>query len=313
MSLRTIKHQRLSLLALCALTLFAGLIQAQQSGHYLQGITGLDDGTVPPPGVYVTYLPWVNTALTFQGPQGNTLADLGLNIGAHNAAFQVTTRKKFLGANYDVWAIVSVANSRVLTATPNPMALHAGLSDVFVSPITLGWEKGKAHYLLDYGFYAPTGHFDPTKSLNPGLGFWEHQIQAGMSYSFDKAQLWNVSALSTWEINQSKIGLDLKPGPMLNVEYSLGRRFDKHKINLGAAGYTYNKLSSDSGSDATRLGSLALDRSFGLGPEFKYINPKRHFGFNLRYERQFAVESKTQGNVFVAGITWINIFAPARS
>lgn len=311
MSLHSIRRCEISLVALIVLAAFAGRIEAQQSGHYLQGISGLDNGTAPPPGVYVSFLPWVNTAISFQGPRGNTIENLGLNIGVHNAVIQMTTRKKFLGAEYGFSVIVSVVNPRVTADTPNPSVSKPGLSDVFVSPVTLGWEKGNANYLLDYGFYAPTGAFDPSKSLNPGLGFWEHQIQAGMSYSFDKKKLWNASALSTWEINQSKIGLNLKPGPMFNLEYSLGRRLDKHRINLGTAGYAYTKLSPDSGADAIRLGSLALDRSFGLGPEFKYTRADKHIGFLLRYERQFAVESKTQGNVFVAGVTWVNVFTPS--
>lgn len=312
MSTRSLGCWKTPLISLVALTVCAGGLQAQQSGHYLQGLTGLDNGTAAPPGIYVSYLTWVNTAVSFQGPQGETIADLGLNIGIHNVVFQMTTRKKFLGARYGFSVAGSVANSRVISATPSA-ALKAGFSDLFISPVVLGWEKGKANVLVDYGFYAPTGPFDPTKSLNPGLGFWEHQAQAGMGYSFDKNKVWNASVLSTWEINQSKTRLNLKPGPMVTVEYGIGRRLDKHKINLGAVGYAYHKLTSDSGSDAGYLGGTALDRSFGVGPEFKYTDPKRHFALNLRYERQFAVQSKTQGNVFVAGVTWVNMFTPSSS
>jgi hypothetical protein len=50
-------------------------------------------------------------------------------------------------------------------------------------------KKGKANFLLNYGFYAPTGDFNSAVALNPGLGFWEHQIEAGASYSFDKRKL----------------------------------------------------------------------------------------------------------------------------
>lgn len=70
-------------------------------------------------------------------------------------------------------------------------------------PVVLGWEKGKANCLLYYGFYAPTGDFNPTV-LNPGLS-GSHQIQAGASYSFDKRKLWNTSLLSTWEILPKKL------------------------------------------------------------------------------------------------------------
>jgi hypothetical protein len=290
---------------------FAGLLNAQQSGHYLQGVTGLDNGTAPPPGVYVAYLPYINNVDTFRGPKGRTLLRPDLTVVAHNAIYQVTTHKKVLGAEYGLNAIIPIVNTRVVANFLNTNSQSAGVSDIYFAPVVLGWAKGKANYTLNYGFYAPVGDFDPSKSLNPGLGFWEHQIQAGISYSFDKRKLWNASALSTWEINHSKLGLDLKPGPMANVEYSLGRRFDQYKINLGAAGYVYHKLSADSGSDSSLLGSHDLDRSFGIGPEFKYTNPAKHFGFSFRYGKQFAVQSKTQGDVYTIGLTWLNVFPPS--
>ncbi|MEG9437788.1 transporter [Edaphobacter sp. HDX4] len=311
MSFGSFRRRQTSLVALIVSLIFAGRIEAQQNGHYLQGITGLDNGSGAPPGVYVAYLPYVNAINSFKGPSGQTLLNADLNVVAHNVAYQVTTHKKILGAEYGIAVIIPVVNTRVAFDALNTNVQEAGVSDLYFAPVVLGWEKGKANFLVNYGFYAPTGDYDPAKSLNKGLGFWEHQIQAGMSYSFDKKKLWNASVLSTWEINQSKTGQDLKAGPMMNVEYSLGHRFDQYKINLGAAGYVYHKLSEDSGSDASILGSRTLDRSFGIGPEFKYTNPMKHFGLSFRYERQFAVQSKTQGDVYAIGLTWLNIFPPS--
>lgn len=284
---------------------------AQQSGHYIQGITGLDNGTAAPPGVYVAYLPYIYDIDSLKGPKGNTIIRPDLTLVAHNAVYQVTTKKKILGAEYGIGVIFPIVNTRLTANFLSTNFQQAGVSDMYFSPVTLGWTEGKATYLLNYGFYAPVGSFDPTTSINPGLGFWEHQIQTGMGYSFDKKKLWNASALSTWEINQSKTGLDLKPGPMVTVEYSLGHRFDRYKINLGAAGYIYHKLSADSGSDSTILGTQTLDRSFGTGPDFKYTDPMKHFSFDFRYEKQYGVRAKTQGDVYVIGLTWLNVFLPS--
>ena len=301
---------RLVFSTLLALSAPSYSVYAQQSGHYIQGITGLDNGTTAPPGVYVAYLPYIYDIDTLKGSKGNTILRPDLTLVAHNAVYQVTTKRKILGASYGIGVIFPIVNTRLTANFLNTNVQNAGVSDMYFSPITLGWERGKATYLLNYGFYAPSGNFDPTTSINSGLGFWEHQIQAGMGYSFDKKKLWNASALSTWEINHSKTGLDLKPGPMVNVEYSLGHRFDKYKINLGAAGYLYHKLSADSGSDSTIFGTHTLDRSFGIGPEFKYTNPIKHFSIDFRYEKQFGVQAKTQGDVYVIGLTWLNIFLP---
>jgi hypothetical protein len=279
----------------------------------LQGISGLDNGSTAPPGVFVTFLPYVYNIDALVGPNGNTVLKPDLTIAAYNIAYQVTTEKKILGASYGLSVIIPVVNTRLTEDIFNASQQSGGVSDIFVMPVALGWEKGKATYTVNYGFYAPSGNFVPTLVLNAGLGFWEHQIEAGVGYSFDKLKLWNASALTTWEINQSKSGLDLKPGPMFNLEYSLGHRFDKYKINLGAAGYFYRKLSPDSGSGVSPLVAGNIDRSFGIGPEFKYTDPAKHLGLDFRYERQFGVEAKTQGDVFVIGITWLNLFPPPAS
>jgi hypothetical protein len=37
----------------------------------------------------------------------------------------------------------------------------------------------------------------------------------------------------------------------------------------------------------------------------------KHFSFDFRRERQFGVQAKTQGDVYVIGLTWLNIFTPS--
>jgi len=305
---------RISLLLTTALTAAISLSGpaafAQQSGHYVQGITGLENGSTLPPGLFVSYLPYVYRVNALKGPEGNTFLKPDINVVAHNNVFVVTTEHKILGAQYGLEVIIPVVNTRFDANLFDISSQTAGVSDVFFAPVVLGWEKGKFNYLLNYGFYAPVGDFDPSSSQNPGLGFWEHQIQAGTTYAIDKRKLWNTSLLTTWEINQSKTGLDLKPGPMFNGEYSFGRRFDKYKMNAGVAGYTYHKLSPDSGTGVNPLVAGNLDRSFGIGPEWKYTNLNWHLGFDVRYEAQFGVESKTSGNVFVFSLTYLSLTPP---
>lgn len=285
-------------------------VSAQQAGHYIGGATGLENGSAAPPGFFATFLPVVERVDALKGPAGATILKPDINIVANMAGFAITTPKKFLGADYGVSLIIPVVNTRFTADLFNASAESAGLSDIYFAPLVLGWEKGNANYMINYGFYAPTGEFDPSSPLNPGLGFWEHQIQAGATYSIDKTKLWNTSFLTTWEINHSKIGLDIKPGPMLTGEYSFGRRFDKYQMNAGVAGYGYKKLSPDSGSGINPMIAGITDRSFGIGPEWKYTNLKWRLGFDLRYEQQFAVQAKTSGSIFVIGITYLDLLPP---
>jgi hypothetical protein len=179
----------------------------------------LENGTAAPPGFYGTFLPVVERVDALKGPGGATVAKPDINVVANMAGYSVTTQKKILGAEYGLSVIIPIVNTRFTANLFNASAESGGVSDLYFAPVVLGWEKGNANYLVNYGFYAPSGNFDPSSPLNPGLGFWEHQIQAGATYSIGKPKLWNTSFLTTWEINQSKIGLAVTPGPMLTGEY----------------------------------------------------------------------------------------------
>ena len=45
----------------------------QIAGHYVGGITGLENGTAPPPGFFGTFLPYVNHITSIKGPAGHTV------------------------------------------------------------------------------------------------------------------------------------------------------------------------------------------------------------------------------------------------
>lgn len=304
---------RSALLAMMAVVLpGASSVFAQQSGHYLQGLTGLDNGSALPPGYYITYLPYLNLVNSIKGPDGQILASPDLNIVVHNAVLQVTLPTKFLGATYGFSLTVPIVNTRLEGNEYARSLQSAGLSDIYMAPIVLGWDKGRSTYLLNFGLYAPTGAFNPSSPLNPGLGFWEEQVQAGMTYNFDKRRLWNASLLSTWEFNQGKQRRDLKPGPMATFEYSFGHRFLHGGINVGAAGFAYQKLAADTGSAVNPATRGNLDRAFGLGPEFKIANPKYHMAFDVRYEPEFGVQSRTSGNILIVSVSYLHFLSPSR-
>lgn len=301
---------------LLAVSLVAGtlllpsLLDAQQLGHYIGGFTGLENGSSAPPGFYAAAFGLAEPVNTIKGPNGNTVLKPDINIGGVIAAYSMTLPEKILGGYYGWAFMVPVLNSRFNSNLFDASAESAGLSDIFFMPINLGWEKGHANYTVNYGFYAPSGDFDPNSPLNPGLGFWEHQIQAGLTYNIDKKKLWNASGLTTWEINQSKLGTDIKPGPIFTGEYSFGRRFFKYQMNAGIVGYASQKLSADTGSAINPLIKGNLDRGFATGAEWKYTDIKHKLAFDVRYEQQYGVELRTSGKILVFSITYLKLFPP---
>lgn len=287
----------------------------QELGHYLQGAAGLDGGGPPPPGVYLTYLSYIYPVHSLIGPDGKTLLKADLTTTVPTAVFTTMVKTKFLGADYGFSFLVPYSSKR-LTANifPNGGPQAGGVSDIFFEPVILGWHKNRADILFSYGFYQPTGDFDDdTGFRNTGLGFAENQFQLGTNIAVSKSRAITLSLLSTWELNQKKVGIDIKPGPMLTLEYGLGKKFLKGALNLGASGYYYRKLSPDSGTDVADIKRGIHDQSMGLGPEVQLTLPIKaplfvQLGF--RYQPQFEVRARPKGDIFVASITLLNLFLP---
>jgi hypothetical protein len=286
------------------------LLSAQQLGHYIGGFTGLDNGTSAPPGFYGAVFGLAEPVDTIKGPNGNTVLRPDITVGGVIVAYSLTTQKKILGGSYGWAFMIPVLNTRFNSNLFDASAQSAGLSDMFFEPIGLGWTKGHADYTINYGVYAPTGPFDPNLPLNPGLGFWENQIQAGLTYNIDKKKLWNASGLTTWEINTSKLGSDIKPGPIFTGEYSFGRRFFKYQMNAGVVGYLDQKLSPDTGDQISPPLRGYLDRAFATGGEWKYTDIKHRLAYDVRYEQQYGVELRTSGKVLVFSITYLKLHLP---
>ena len=280
---------------------------AQQLGHYIGGFTGLESGSTPPPGLYVAGFGLVEPVDTIKGPNGNTVVRPKIDVSGAIAVYQVVFPKKILGGSYTLAFMVPVLNNRFNSNLFDISAEAAGLSDVLLMPVGLGWTKGRVDYNVNYSFYAPSGNFDPNLVLNPGLGFWEHQIQAGMTWNIDKKKVWNFAGMTTWEINMSKSGLDVKPGPIFTGEYGLGARFfTKYKLmNAGVVGYASQKLSPDSG-DINPLIKGDLDRGFGSGAEWKFTDPIHKLAYNVRYEWQYSSQLRTQGKILMFSITYLD-------
>jgi hypothetical protein len=285
---------------------------AQELGHYIQGVAGLDSGSLPPPGAFFTYLPYLYFVDSLKGRNGNTITNANITFAIHNAVMTAVAPTKFLGADYGFSFAVPVVNQRLVNdLLPTGEVSKAGISDIYFSPLMLGWRKPRADILFTYGFYAPTGDFVAENVSNTGLGFFENQFQLGSTFHLDQAKTINAALLTTWEINQKKSGEDIKPGEMFTLEYGVGKKFLKGGLNLGASGYYYRKLTADSGSDINPVQRGIYDQALGLGPEAQLtlpVKPPFFAQFVVRYQPQFEVRGRPHGQVLIIAFSIIDLF-----
>jgi hypothetical protein len=209
-------------------------------------------------------------------------------------------RKKILGATYSASIDLPLVNAVIRPdRLPSSFSGH-GLTDLYVEPINLTWHKERADIKAAYGFYAPTGRYDPNQTDNFGLGFWTHQSQVGTTARLSADHTWNASLIGTLETHTTKRGKDTKPGNNFTVEYGFGKRLFENRVNVGLAGYMSFQITDDSGSQAV-LRSVH-DRTFATGPEISAQITKHKIPIWFRYLPEYGVRARTSGQTFVFGI-----------
>ena len=291
----------LALLALCAQ---AG---AQERGQYLPGFRGLNGSAQPPPGfTYANYFIWYPTD-TFKDRDGSELPfDGDLDLIADLNIFAYTPKAKVLGGTYTISAAVPIVNTAVTLPRIGGDLGGAGIGDIYIEPLSLGWNLSKGNVRVAYGFVAPTGRFEEGATDNTTSDYWGHQVTLGGTVNPDKAKMWQISMSSVWEFHQTKRNEVVKVGNNVTFEYGVGKTFIKNQgkqvLQFGVVGYSQFQLTNDKGSDVLPLNVGAKDRVFAFGPEFDVILPPHKFNFMIRVLPEFGARSRTQGLTLVIAI-----------
>src|SRR5262245_36845738 len=299
--------RRISVAIAVLLELYPGSSQAQLAGsHALMG-WGSKSGTQPPPVVLLalTYANWdVRNIVGRNG--GETPFDLSLSsLGLH--AWVVTPRK-VLGGTYGFQLLVpTVASSLELPRLGFSTSSSLGLSDIYLQPVNLGWHTARADYMAGFGFYAPTGDYEPNGNENKGLGMWSFELSGGSTLYFDASERYHVSALVSYETHTSKEDQDLKAGDVLTVEGGLGGRVLSDKLQARVAYGAQWKVSDDSGDDFPPSLEPSKNHLYTVGPELIYTGLYKapYFGsLTARYLWDVGARSSFEGNRFVVFISF---------
>jgi len=276
--------------------------RSQERGHYQPGAYGLDCCTENPPGYFLIYLPMFYGTKTLKGPNGETLLRVKgtVNFQVHNFILMYVPKKKILGATYSASIDLPLVNAVIQPSRlPTSFTGH-GLTDLYIEPVNLTWHKDRADIRAVYGFYPPTGKYDPNKVDNFGLGFWTHQFQLGTTTRLSADHTWNASVLGTFETHTTKQGTDIRPGNDLTTEYGFGKRFMDNRVNVGIAGYMYFQVSDISGTQA--ILKSVHSRAFATGPEIYAEVTKLKIPVWFRYLPEYGVHARTSGHTLVFGI-----------
>jgi hypothetical protein len=288
---------------------------AQLNGHNTRGDFGLQSGTQAPPGFYVVPLAYDYQSDKLRDEDGDSrpaLVDGGsVDVRAGMVGLIWTSETKLFGGNYGFEAWPGLTNNSL--DDPNlgsDTSTSTGFADLYVRPLSLGWQTEQADYIGGLGIYAPTGEWELGGDSNRGLGMWSYELFGGTTVYFDEARTWHLSALASYETHGKKDNTDIRVGDLLTIEGGLGKSYRDGTITVGLTYYAQWKITEDKvglnyGPAERSLGNK--HRVFGLGPEvtLPLASKSTLFGFlTLRYMWETGARSTLEGDTFVALLTF---------
>jgi hypothetical protein len=299
------------LLTVVLLLVSARAVAQEQLSHKLLGTLGLDAGTQPESGLYAT------DRFTWYGAnqlrdRNGRLLPTGVDIEAFANFFGVSASYELPRLSTFVSASFAVPVARATLRTDNPEATldRAGLGDIYVQPLKLGWRLPHLDLVTGYAFYAPSRRFEPGSGSGVSRAQWSQEASLGGTLFFDRARTWQLSALASYEHNQRKIGVDITRGDSVQIQGGAGTKLWR-VLRVGVTGYALWQVSDDRGAEVPPLVRGLRERAYGLGAEIDVTIPAVRTRLTVRYAHDLAVESRPQGQIVLVGVT-VTCWRPPR-
>lgn len=273
---------------------------AQLNSPSIRGDLGLKAGSQPAPGGYVFVPLYLYSADALKDRTGAEVARGQVDSSVFGVGIAVVTTRTIAGGTYGFAAVVPGANNRLQGGRidENP---GAGLTDIFVQPITLGWRRPRFDAIAGYGVFLPTGRFGDAEEGDTGLGMWGHELLAGSTVYLDAARRWHAATTATFVLHSEKRDTELRAGPVLNLEGGLGRDLLGGALSTGLTYYASWKVGDDRLPPRADVLVRGRNRVFGLGPEATVLLARKNTIYgsvSVRYQWEVGARVATEGGAF---------------
>jgi hypothetical protein len=285
--------------------LLPGLATADgELGHKILGAVGLDAGSQAPEGIYAAQRFTRYSADELMNRRGDRVPIQGLRLDGYATALGVAGTYKPAGGSLPYFSAafaVPVAWVSMHADLPPTSLDRFGLGDIFVEPLKVGWRLPHLDAVASYGFYAPTG-----QANRKGLGQpqWTQQFSLGGTAFLDEERAFRLSLLSSYNIYQRKIGIDITRGDSVQLQGGIGGRWFGI-LDAGVVGYALWQVGDDSGPDLPPALRGSRERVYGVGPEIGIAIPAIRGKLTARYEWDLGARSRPEGQVLVVGLSFL--------
>ena len=285
-------------IAAALLLLGGGAAQAQISGnHYPMGSEGIKNASLPEKGLFMKNYNLFYHADDLKDGNGNSVP-INFDVFAYVNATRVFYFPdwEFLGGKVGADVTVPIVHTELTLA--GTKFSKAGLGDILVEPVLLGWHYPRVDLALAFGVWAPAGEFAAAQPASPGKGYWSYVVPMGATLYLDEAKTWAFSTAHRFEFHTRQRQTNIRPGANWDMEWAISKAVQP-TLELGVVGYGTKQIVHDSAGPRTK------DMVFGVGPELDWFWAKHKLNFAFRYYREFAAVDRSSGGTALFVLTKI--------
>jgi hypothetical protein len=275
----------------------------QQVGHKTLGTLGLQAGSQAPVGLYlIDQFAYYHSSEVVDRNGHPVPIGLDLDVLANTFGVAASLELPRIATYVNASVAVPVVYLNASTQNPRLSVEPRGIGDLFFQPLKLGWRPGPLEFVAGYSLDVPTASFDTDGSTDQGRGQWTHEFSLGGTLHFGPGKSLNLSALTSFDIYGTKLGIDVRRGDTLQVQGGLGAVVFGF-VNIGIAGYALWQVTDYGGSALAAQLRGARDVAYGLGPEMDMAVAPLLGQFVLRYTQDLSDRSRPVGHMVVIG--WV--------
>ena len=282
-------------------------LDAQDLGHKLPGLIGLDAARIPDPGLYLIDRVVSYGADELRDRDGEVIPIGNLQMHGFSNALGVSYTIQLPDRAISLSAAAAAPLARLtLNIHDRPEASfdRFGLADIYIQPLRVGWRRERLDLVGSYAVYLPTGTSPLAGGTGVSTGQVTHQFSGGGSLFADKNRTAFVTALGSYDFNLRKRSIDITRGDVFQIQGGTGVSRANRAVELGMAGYALWQLRDDRGADVPPLLRGARDRVYGLGPEAAVFVAAIRSQVRVRYAWDFGARSRPQGKLLTVGVTF---------
>jgi hypothetical protein len=282
--------------------------QAQNRGVYPLGMSAINSGITPEPGVTYSNQLLFYSRDEAKDDSGNTIATGSNSVIMDMNMLTWVSKETFPflgGARYSASATLPFAKNDLTSDIHGNISGGGGFADSYYLPLILSWSWERVALKAMYGFLAPTGRFDANANDNVGSGYWTHTLSSGQTFYLTSIKSVNFSVFEMYEFHTTQDGTGIHPGDTFDLDYSLmATLIQKETVRLqfGLAGYEARQITAKTGPGITSAASSDRYAINALGCAVSVVFPKQKTNVTFRFFDEFADRSTFQGPSFqIAG------------